>query len=536
MSDVGSDPSHDHSYGKFSIRNPQLHAALGVAWPLLRLPLLLVLLFIFRSQLAPIVFKIVGLGRATIFVVNVLSTPAARGLYFLVSLLVLFGCVVISRRRNLVAAYAIVAAAGLVFFAAACVLTSRSLIYAVPASILLLSNLAPNNIEAQAPSKFMRIAMIFGLGVFEVLFFWRHVGWLLRSGGGNAAALKTMPRLIWALPAVVFASAASAALLNGFTLVPIEQTIRSSSSVRTVASGDDFNWIQLDPAGTSLFVAGHGLNHIRRYNVADWSSPPAKSDTVTNYAQGFTYDAVSGELYVHDVPNERLLYIDAHSLRLKRTVDIKGLAPGDTWLAFDPRTDTISISSEADEEIGTPFMLVERSSGKILSTLNEEAGSLLLDPEKSIDYLNYFRRQRVILIYDLKARAVTRRAELGTNADRMAIWRLKNEVLVALPLESRIARLDADTLQPRGNFQTVFGVRTIAIDPVDNILFSGSLATGQLEIIDLATGRRLASYYLGPWLRTIELLPNRGLAYVSSNGAIFEVRYKQEVSYKQSHS
>ena len=116
---------------------------------------------------------------------------------------------------------------------------------------------------------------------------------------------------------------------------------------------------------------------------------------VTNYAQGFTYDPSSGELYVHDVPNERLLCIDDHSLRLKRTIDIKGLAPGDAWLAFDERTDTISVSSEADEEISrSRFMLVERSSGRIVSTLNQEAGSLLLDPDKSIDFLKLFSKAK----------------------------------------------------------------------------------------------------------------------------------------------
>ena len=527
MSDLDASPSKDRIYDKSLVRNRQLHVALNVAWPLLRLPLLLVLLFIFRDQLASLIFKTVGLGRATLFIVYSFSTPVSRGLYFVASLVILLGCVVISRRLNLGTAYAVVSSVGVALFAVACALTSRSLIYAAPACMLLLINLAPVNLDTQAPSKSMRIAMMSGLGVLEAFFFWRYAGWLLRSVNRNASALKTMPRLVWALPGIVFASAASAALLNGGALVPIEQAIRMSSSVRIVASDGDFNWMQLDPSRKFLFVAGHGLNHLRRYDIMDWSSPPAESDVVTNYAQGFTYDPASGELYVHDVPNKMLLCIDDRSLKLRRTIDIKDLAPGDAWLAFDPRTDTISVSSEADEEIGVPFMLIDRSSGRILNTLDVEAGSLLLDPEKSVDYLNYFRRQKGVLIYDIRAREVTRKAEIGPNADRMAIWRPKNELLVTLPLESRIARLDAETLEPRGSFPTVFGVRTIAIDPLNNILFSGSLATGQLEIIELTTGKRLASYYLGPWLRTIELLPDRGLAYISSNGSIFELRYKK---------
>ena len=108
----------------------------------------------------------------------------------------------------------------------------------------------------------------------------------------------------------------------------------------------------------------------------------------------------------------------------------------------------------------------------------------------------------------------------------MAVWKEKNELLVTLPLESRIARLDADTLEAKGEFKAVFGVRSIAIDQAANLLLCGSLATGELEVIDLSNGKRRARYYLGPWLRTIELLPDRGQAYISSNGAIFEVKYK----------
>jgi hypothetical protein len=156
LSDLDASPSHDRIYDKSLVRNRQLHVALDVAWPLLRLPLLLVLLFMFRDQLASLIFKIVGLGRATLFIVYIFSTPVSRGLYFFASLVILLGCVVISRRLNLGTAYAVVSSAGVALFAVACVLTSRSLIHAVPACILLLSNLAPVNLDTQAPSNWTR--------------------------------------------------------------------------------------------------------------------------------------------------------------------------------------------------------------------------------------------------------------------------------------------------------------------------------------------------------------------------------------------
>jgi hypothetical protein len=92
-------------------------------------------------------------------------------------------------------------------------------------------------------------------------------------------------------------------------------------------------------------------------------------------------------------------------------------------------------------------------------------------------------------------------------------------------MESRVARLDAATLEVKGYISTLFGVRAIAVDKGRNLLLVGSIASGRVVVIDLATGRQRASYYLGPWLRTIELVPERGIAYVSSNGAIYELHY-----------
>ena len=110
-------------------------------------------------------------------------------------------------------------------------------------------------------------------------------------------------------------------------------------------------------------------------------------------------------------------------------------------------------------------------------------------------------------------------------ADRMAYWKGGNELLLASPLKSRVIRFDADTLESRGIINSIFGVRTLAIDPIRNLLFCGSLTSGTVPIYDLATGQRRISFYLGPWLRTIAIHPSSGTAYVSSNGALYKLSY-----------
>lgn len=500
---------------------------LALAWALLRFPLLLALVFLMRHQIIAAIFSIFGIRRPTLFAINILSTPVSRAIYFLVLVTLLLLCVVVTKRLSLSIAYLLILFAGFILIVATFSVTSRSLLFAVPALCLLATNLAPANLNPRVPSGVLsRCFMIGGIGFSELFLFWRHVRWTVWLAKGKVPIDNSiMPRWLWALPGIVLASAASATLFNGTAVVPLEQAIRTPAVVRTVAR-DDFNWIKSDPTQHVLYAVGHGLDHIRQYNVLDWSSQPIESEASTGGAQSFAYDPSMKELYVYDGPSEKLLYFDAQTLGLKRSIDIRDVSPGDTWLAFDDRTGTISISSEADEEIGTPFIVVDRSAGTIVDRQNEAAGSLLLDPNKSVEYLNFFPRKRGVEIYDLQKRTIIRRESIGAHADRMAIWEQKNELLITMPMESRVARLDADTLKSKGEFPTVFGVRAIAIDRAENLLFCGSIATGELDIIELPSGKRRAHYYLGPWLRTIELLPDRGVAYISSNGAMYEVRYK----------
>ena len=97
------------------------------------------------------------------------------------------------------------------------------------------------------------------------------------------------------------------------------------------------------------------------------------------------------------------------------------------------------------------------------------------------------------------------------------------ELLVGAPLRAAVLRFGADSLAFKRTISTVFGVRTLAVDPKRNLLVSASLATNMLDVIDLSTRKRGATYYVGPWLRSISLDTGSGMAYVSSTEGLFAV-------------
>ena len=71
----------------------------------------------------------------------------------------------------------------------------------------------------------------------------------------------------------------------------------------------------------------------------------------------------------------------------------------------------------------------------------------------------------------------------------------------------------------------IFLYSTLAVDPERNLLVSASLVTNMVDVIDLDTWRRAATYYVGPWLRSISLDTGSGMAYVSSTEGLFAVDY-----------
>jgi hypothetical protein len=155
----------------------------------------------------------------------------------------------------------------------------------------------------------------------------------------------------------------------------------------------------------------------------------------------------------------------------------------------------------------------------------EQAGNMVAHSSEPIVYLSFFRREAVLLAYDVGKKAIVARAPADTRVDHVAFDMKTNEVLVTSPIESRIQRFDAATLAPKGAYPSIFGVRALAIDHTNDALIVGSLATGKVALMGLSDRKIRRSWYVGPWLRHIVLAPERGVAFISSNGGIYELRY-----------
>ena len=349
------------------------------------------------------------------------------------------------------------------------------------------------------------------------------------------------------LPAVILAPALGALLLDGglgserrWNLISLAQRLHADKAVQQVAT-IDLNGVEVDADRGLLFTNGHGTNHLLAYNLRALDQAPRKSEAEVGFAQGFAYNRSDRELCVFNSMSRSLLVLDAMTLALKKLVTGLNLSEGDCFIEFDKHTGAIFISAEArwparkpgpnDDPTASPITVVERTTGRQAYALQWcdggfcNPGHILLHGSGRLLYMGFIDR---ILAYDTGTRRVIARTQVGDRwiGDHLALTPDQDEVLYPSPLHSAVLRFDAQTLEFKGRIPTVFGVRNLTVDPVRNLLLTVSGLTNTLDVIDLKTRKRVAKYYIAPWLRTIALDAKVGIAYVSSAMGLFKVDYK----------
>jgi DNA-binding beta-propeller fold protein YncE len=307
-------------------------------------------------------------------------------------------------------------------------------------------------------------------------------------------------------------------------ILTLGEKLHTSPAVEKFAAGA-YNWIEYDAELHQIFVVGHGTNFLLAFDAEHLNVPPRKSEDIGKM-QSFGYNPERQEIYAYEAGKRLLHYIDAVTLVTLRSVPVAELSPGDVWVNWQPGTDSITIASEADKEIGIPFVMIDRESGETIATL-----SLPLIPTnvafhtvKDVMYFNSFK-DTYLVSWDLNTHEVMQQVETSPNTDRLIYNPGTSEVLVASTMEGAMLRYDADTLEYKGKLNVSIGDRTMSLDQERNLLLVGNFINNRIQVIDLKTEKQIASFYIGPWIRTISLDVENGIAYVSTVRNLFKVKY-----------
>lgn len=502
-----------------------------VAWLAVRLPLLLLLAVVLRVQLIAVIEPILGIRHITEQVIFQFSTITSRLLLLVLGAVTLFVVLKLMARASAQKAGLLALGASALFFGALLGWSWQSPL-AVFAGLLLGALFALNGAPQswlpfveQRPglSRALRGFLLVVPGT-ELLLPRIWCGWILERVFRVRSA--RVVAIVSNLAVVAVCCAVFAAVLSWKTLARLDRSIYQAFGTQIIELGRaDMNWLELDTNDQRLFVSGHGLDHLLSYDLRDDARPPLASAESIGLAQSFSYDSHGKRLFVFNPTTKELLCLSAKDLSLVDKMPLAGIAYGDAWILYDHRTGHVTVASEADVNDGTPTVVVDWATKKIVDSLPEPLGNLLLHPKKPYLYRSYFRGGESLEILDTTRNKVIRRVKLDPRSDRLAYWEAGEEILVASPVKSRVARYDAETLAPKGFIPTTFGVRGLAVDQRRNLLLAGSLATSKLDVIDLTNGRRLDRFHVGPWLRTILVDEGRALAYVSSVEGLVKLTY-----------
>src|SRR5216684_8294745 len=322
-------------------------------------------------------------------------------------------------------------------------------------------------------------------------------------------------------------------LMNGWSLVPFAQRLHADPAVHKFTKFD-LDSLALDAENQLLYASGHGSVNVLAYDLKDLNRGPYWSQVSTERAQSFYYNSPYGEIYVLDQGNHKLFILNAKTLDAKRSVPDLHMTEGDSRIVYDSQTDTILVASEGtywgspSDEKGYPIAVIKRSTGQILYTMRDCGGLCIpglitMHPRLPLVYLAFPKK---VLALNTVTRQIAGTPFVSNQwVDGLAVTPDGNELLVGVPLRSTVLRFDAESLNPKGAIDTVFGVRTLAVDSERDLLLTASLATNMVDVIDLRTSKRVAKYYLGPWLRSICLDTKNDEAYVSSAQGLFKVDY-----------
>lgn len=499
-------------------------------WVFVRLPMLAAGLYLLRFQIATLIEEYIGLGRAVNYAVFYTSTFSTRFIIYLVCVIILALTTWLVKKwetpelsgYNFLLTGIFIA---LYFLFAILLSTSISPLKIFIATFILAVNTLPEKwlMKWIREGRAINFFFIAGVGLCEAFFSQAYILWLVDKLQWGSSFKK------WSwLSGVIIAPLFWVFLLTPYhseKILTLSEKLHASPAVEKFADGD-FNWIEFDARHKLIYAVGRGTNILFAFDAEHLDQPPRTSKVDIGITQSFAFNPDLQELYIYNDSTRRLLYLDALTLELIHSVPVVDIAPGDVWVIWHRGTDSIIIASEADLETGTPFVMINRASGEIIATISLPLipNQITIHPDKEILYFNTVR-DTYLFSWDMNSLVATQHVEISPRTDRLIFSPTTSEVLIAAPLEGAILRYDAETLEFKGTIKASFGDRTLTIDPQRNLLLVGNFINNQVQVIDLKTYEPIASFYIGPWIRTIALDVEQGIAYVSTVRNLFKVQY-----------
>lgn len=217
-------------------------------------------------------------------------------------------------------------------------------------------------------------------------------------------------------------------------------------------------------------------------------------------------DFDDGKGYFHDINTSQLYVVDIEKMSILDIIKI----PVESFLVQSPYLHQVIDNKRKRLVVADYYgslysmnldtMLLDKS---VLIKAKDENTQIMADPKTGLLYVLYNNEMKILDINDLKvigSKSLTDRAEgIYTSADL-------DEVYISFPKAMKVRAYDKETLDEKMVFNAPAGVRKIAVNPDQNLLFESSIS-GVVELRELDTGKLLKRKRMVAWAHWLEVIP-----------------------------
>lgn len=284
---------------------------------------------------------------------------------------------------------------------------------------------------------------------------------------------------------------------------------------------DNFYSLEIVRSTGRLFACSPAGNKLFIYDTEDILAPPYRLIMNTAELQDIRIDEEKRILYHYDRGEQSLYSFNLDNYDFIASSDVLP-GSGSARVEYNRESRTIAVTREND----AMWVL----DGDSLETLKHftfqrfENEYIKSDPYDDRYYLTHHRIHPFISVFhsgdnkfeDHKA---------GVFQGALEVSGKRNEIFVALPLQSRILVMDRTTMEEKYSIPTLLGVRGLGYDEENDILVAGSMCNGYIDIIELEPIIKHTIVFVDFFIREIALKLSSREAFISSNYGLYHVRY-----------
>lgn len=289
--------------------------------------------------------------------------------------------------------------------------------------------------------------------------------------------------------------------------------------VRQITPGSFYS-LQMDESTKRLFACNNIENNLYVFDLNNLNDKPKIFKIPSSELERLSINEEKREFYHFDRSEKRLLVYDLDHYRLKRVSTCQLDGSGSAKLSFDNSSQTIVVGREDDYlyilDMQTLLPIKKLDIKKIdyivYDNITKKYIASIFQNSKDI----YFISPRGQDVFTLQAKS---------NQADISVSNKRKELYVCFPFLGEVFVYDLNNLKLKRKIPTVFGVKHIARDDINDYIIVSSICTGYVDIIHL-TDEKHTKQFVGYYLREVRLNQSKREAFISSfKSGIFKINY-----------